>query len=192
MNRLVCAAMLALVAIPAHANWTLDGDGSALSFVSTKAINVAEVHRFGQLSGNVDGSGKVSISIALGSVDTGIELRDERMRDMLFDTEHYPVATVSATVDASAIDAMSAGDSIDMTIEGDLDLHGVSKPLMMDIVVTKSGDDHLLVVSKKPVLVNVPEFSLAEGVEALREIAGLPNISLAVPVSFVLSFDKGM
>jgi hypothetical protein len=46
-------------------------------------------------------------------------------------------------------------------------------------------------MSKKPVVVNAPEFKLAEGVEALREIAGLPSISLAVPVSFVLAFDQG-
>jgi len=39
------------------------------------------------------------------------------------------------------------------------------------------------------VVVNASLFNLADGVEALREIAGLPSISAAVPVSFVLSFD---
>jgi polyisoprenoid-binding protein YceI len=190
MNRLYSVALLTLATMPAHANWNLDGDDSAVSFVSTKAINVAEVHRFGTLSGGVDEAGQVDISISLESVDTGIELRDERMRGMLFDTETYAAATVSATVDADAIDAMSPGESADMVIEGNLDLHGESRPLTMDVVVTRSGDDRLLVVSKKPIVVNAPEFRLGEGVEALREIAGLPSISLAVPVSFVLAFER--
>jgi hypothetical protein len=31
---------------------------------------------------------------------------------------------------------------------------------------------------------------LVAGIESLREIAGLPSISKAVPVSFVLTFDE--
>ena len=190
MNKLIPAALLTLIAIPAQAEWTLDGDNSAVSFVSTKAINVAEVHRFGTLSGGVDDAGQVNISISLESVDTGIELRDDRMRSMLFDTETFSAANISAKVDTAAIGAMSPGDTADMVIEGNLDLHGESRPLTMDVVVTRSGDDRLMVVSSKPVVVNAPEFKLGEGVEALRAIAGLPSISLAVPVSFVLSFEK--
>ena len=39
-------------------------------------------------------------------------------------------------------------------------------------------------------VVNAFQFQLEEGVEALREIAGLPSISLAVPVNFVFQFDS--
>lgn len=190
MKKFLPVALLAIAALPAHAQWTLDGEDSAVSFVSTKAINVAEVHRFGTLSGGVNDEGQVNVSISLASVDTGIELRDDRMRGMLFDTDNYSAATVSAKVDAAAIGAMSPGESSDMVIEGNLDLHGESRPLTMDVVVTRSGDNRLLVVSKKPIVVNAPEFKLGEGVEALRAIAGLPSISLAVPVSFVLAFEK--
>ena len=190
MSRILSVALLALVTLPVHAHWNLNGADSAVSFVSTKAINVAEVHRFGTLSGGVDDEGQVNITISLDSVDTGIELRDERMRGMLFDTENFAAATISAAVDTDTISAMSPGESTDMVIEGNLDLHGESRPLTMDVVVTRSGDNRLLVVSKKPVVVNAPEFKLGEGVEALRAIAGLPSISLAVPVSFVLAFER--
>ena len=190
MKKFLSGALAAVICTPAFGAWTLDGEQSAVSFVSTKAINVAEVHRFGELSGSVGDDGKVDISISLSSVDTGIELRDERMRGMLFDTAQYAAAGVTAQVDINTIRDLAAGQSMDMTIEGNLDLHGESRPLMMDVVVTRSGENRLLVVSKKPVVVNAPEFKLAEGVEALREIAGLPSISLAVPVSFVLAFDS--
>ena len=56
--------------------------------------------------------------------------------------------------------------------------------------MARSGDSTLLVATRKPVVVNAPAFNLTDGVEALRAIAGLPNISLAVPVSFVLEFER--
>ena len=189
MKQFLSGALAVVMCTPAFGAWTLDGDQSAVSFVSTKAINVAEVHRFGELSGSVDDAGMVGVSISLSSVDTGIELRDERMREMLFDTARYATAEVTAEVDVDAIRDLSAGQSIDLTIEGRVDLHGQSQPLTMEVVVTRSGEYRLLVVSKKPVIINAPQFALSEGVEALREIAGLPSISLAVPVSFVLAFD---
>jgi len=183
--------MLALVAAaPAQADWVLDGDESALSFVSTKAINIAEVHRFGTLSGGVSGDGKVSVTIDLASVDTSIELRDERMREMLFDTADYPVAKVTAMVDSAALDGLGAGESTDMAVEASVSLHGTERPVTMDVKVARVGDHSLLVTTNRPVIINAPEFELAAGVEALRAIAGLDSISLAVPVSFVLAFDE--
>jgi polyisoprenoid-binding protein YceI len=191
MRTIAIAATAALMFVgQAQAAWTLDGEASTVSFVSTKAINVAEVHRFAELSGSVDADGQVMVSIGLASVDTAIELRDQRMREMLFQTDQYTLATVSAKVDADALEGMEPGDSVRMMLEGIVSLHGESRPLPMSVVVARTGDSSLLVTSEKPVVVNAPEFKLAEGVEALREVAGLPSISLAVPVSFVLSFSR--
>ena len=182
---------LALLAtVPAQAHWNLDSEQSALSFVSTKAINIAEVHRFGTLSGVVDDDGQVAISIDLATVDTAIELRDDRMREMLFNTAEFPTAEISAKIDNDALEALSPGESTDMAIESMLTLHGTERPMTMEVIVARTGDDRLMVSTKKPIIVNAAEFALGDGVEALRAIAGLPSISLAVPVSFVLAFGK--
>jgi hypothetical protein len=47
-----------------------------------------------------------------------------------------------------------------------------------------------MVSSRKPVIVNAASVDLADGIEALREVANLPSISKAVPVSFVLTFEE--
>jgi polyisoprenoid-binding protein YceI len=180
--------LLALTS-PAHADWALNSERSALSFVSTKAINVAEVHSISDLSGGIAADGKADIMIGLASVDTGIEIRNDRMRDMLFETERFGLASVSATVDAAKLDRLGPGESAQMIIEAILSMHGVSRPLQMELMVVRSGDSRLVVSSTKPVVINAPDFELGKGVEALREVAGLPSISLAVPVSFVLTFD---
>jgi hypothetical protein len=44
-------------------------------------------------------------------------------------------------------------------------------------------------VTLAPLVLNAADFGLAEGLESLRALAGLPAISLAVPVSAVLIFN---
>ena len=191
MNRMSFSLLFAiLISLPASAEWTLNSDESTLSFVSTKAINAAEVHRFGTLEGGVDESGQASISIDLTSVDSAIELRDERMREMLFETGTYPTATMTAQIDMAAIAEMGPGDSGTMTIMGELSLHGEKVALTFDVVAARLAEDKLVVMSQKPVVIGAQQFRLTQGIEKLREIAGLPSISTAVPVSFILSFDS--
>jgi len=190
MNKISVSLFLAmLISMPASAAWTLNSDESTLSFVSTKAINAAEVHKFRSLEGGVDESGLAIVSIDLASVDSAIELRDERMREMLFETETYATATISAQIDMAAIGEMGPGDSGTMTVMGELDLHGEKVALTFDVVAARLAEGKLLVMSQKPVVIGAQQFRLTQGLEKLREIAGLPSISTAVPVSFVLSFD---
>jgi polyisoprenoid-binding protein YceI len=190
MKKITFSLLIAVMfSFPAQAAWTLNGDDSTLSFISTKAVNIAEIHRFVTLTGGVDDTGNVMVSIALASVDTGIEIRDDRMREMFFDTAQYASATMTAQVNMTMLDELSSGESKTMAVEGELALHGQTTPMTFEVVVARMSDGNLLVMSQKPVVVNAPLFNLADGVEALREIAGLPSISAAVPVSFVLSFD---
>ena len=190
MNKFSLSILLTLLSmLPAHAAWVLDSESSTLSFISTKAVNVAEVHRFAMLEGAVNDSGEANVRIQLGSVDTNIEIRDERMRGMLFETENHPFATITARVDVEMLGKLAVGESMTTSIEGVLTLHGETVPMPATVVVTRTGESGLLVASQQPVVVNAPLFGLGEGVERLREVAGLPSISTAVPVSFVLSFD---
>lgn len=190
MRALMALALGAALAAPAYAGWTLDNDASRINFVSTKANAAAEVHTFGTLGGQVDDEGNATLSIDLNTVDTAIEIRDERMRSMLFETDQFPTATLAATVDMAVVSRLGAGDTADLTTEGQLMVHGTTSSITFDISVSRLTDDRILVASRKPIIVNASQVGLLAGVEALREIAGLPSISPAVPVSFVLAFDQ--
>lgn len=191
MKRTILLSLTAVLwSAAASAGWILDNDYSRISFVSTKAGIAAEVHRFATLDGRVDDDGNVTISIDLDSVDTAIEIRDERMREMLFETGRYPTATLAATVDLAAVNALDAGASTTMTTEGQLMLHDTTVSLTIEMAVARLSDSRLMVVSQKPMIVNASQVGLLEGVERLREVAGLPTISPAVPVTFVLAFDR--
>lgn len=184
------ATLLAVVALPANAGWVLDNDASRINFVSTKANTAAEVHTFGIVDGMVSDEGKASVSIDLETVDTAIEIRDERMRSMLFDTESYPTATIDATVDPEEIEALKIGDTVTTTAEGELSLHGTTTSVTLELSIARLSESRLIVSSYKPLVINAGQVGLAEGVEKLREVAGLPSISPAVPVSFLLVFDR--
>ena len=190
MKKTIAAVLSTLFwCLPVGAQWNLDNDDSRLSFVSTKAGAAAEVHHFKALEGQVSETGQVTLSIDLDSVDTAIEIRDERMREMLFETGRYPTATLAATVDMAAVNALEAGNSMTVTSEAQLMLHGTTLSLTTDMTVMRLSDTRLVVVSRQPLIVNASQVGLVEGVERLREVAGLPSISPAVPVSYILAFD---
>lgn len=188
-NQLTMIALL-FVAVPSAASWTLDNDASQVSFVSVKAGDAGEVHRFTQLSGNLAADGTATITIELASVDTMIPLRDERMRELLFETTLFPTATLTTNIDMSLLGALEPGESTDMTADLALQLHDQEIALTAEMIVARLGDQRLMVSSRKPIIVNAASVDLVSGIEALREIANLPSISKAVPVSFVLSFER--
>ncbi|MBP3934736.1 MAG: YceI family protein, partial [Pseudomonas sp.] len=81
-----CVLLLILgVNLTAQANWYLDGESSRLSFITTQNANIADVHRFLVLHGKVDRKGLSQLRIEMDSVNSAVPLRDERMRDVLFD-----------------------------------------------------------------------------------------------------------
>ena len=181
---------LLFVATPTWADWSLNNAQSQLSFVSIKKGDIAEVHRFDQLDGSVDANGNVTLTIQLASVDTAIPIRDQRMREMLFNTNAFPSATLTAKVDASALDKLATGDILTSSLEGELSLHGQKSAVTAELAVARLAPNKLLVSSRKPLVLQAGDYDLLEGVEQLREVAGLSSISKAVPVSFVLTFDK--
>lgn len=182
--------VFALWTAPAYAEWTLDNDSSRISFVSTKAGTAAEVHGFEAVDGRVDGDGNATLVIDLDSVNTAVPIRDERMRTLLFETGQNPTATLAASVDMEALNALEPGQETAMTAEGQLMLRGRVISLTVDMSVARLSDTRVLVASRKPLIINAGQLDLLDGVEKLREIVGLPSISPAVPVSFVLAFDR--
>ena len=182
------AALLMATAAGAQADWTLENESSTLSFVTVKAIDVAEVHTFQNLSGSVGADGHARVVIQLASVDTLIPIRDERMREMLFETDLFPTATVGTRIDLNRFEALAAGDSQRLNAELMLSIKDVELPVTAELLVTRVAENRMLVATAKPLVINAAAVSLAEGVEALREVAGLPSISKSVPVSFVLQF----
>ncbi|WP_394203494.1 YceI family protein [Shewanella waksmanii] len=191
MNKLILGSALLMLSSGAlAAPWNVDSQDSSVNFISTKKGNVAEVNSFSKVSGQLSDSGSFALDIALSSVSTNIEIRDTRVKDILFEVAKYPTLALSATVDKAKVDAMAVGDTMSMTVDAKIDLHGQSKQMPMKVLVAKLKKNELMVVSHGPLIVNAGDFDLTKGIDKLRDIAGLPVISYAVPVSFILKLTQ--
>lgn len=170
-----------------HAALELDPQQSTVQFMSVKNGAVAELHHFGVLTGSVADDGLARVVIELDSVESLIPIRNERMRKMLFDTQNFPLATITAVV-PPALMTLESGSTTTSELQLHVNLHGVEMPLTALVLVTALDGGALQVVLREPLVVKAADFNLAEGIEALRDIAGLKSITAAVPVTATLIF----
>lgn len=166
----------------------VDTAASSLRFVSTKAGaagvgGVVEVHRFDRFQGGLGADGTVRLDIDLASVNTGVGIRDERLRTMLFNVAVSPRATFTAKLDPAALDALPANGSLDLDVSGTLSLAGQARPTSAALRVTRLPQRALQVVTRAPIVVDAQQFGLKPGVEALREVMGLAFLAAAAPVT---------
>ncbi|MFQ3236200.1 MAG: polyisoprenoid-binding protein YceI [Paraglaciecola sp.] len=173
----------------ANADWRLVNEDSNLNFISTKNINVSEVHHFSQLSGELSKKGTLSVEIDLASVETGVAIRDSRMAEKLFLVDKFPSAKLSATLPDEVL-ALKSGQSATFELPATLKIMSTEQPLTVSVQVTKSSDGNFIATSSKPVLIAASDYGLQSGVELLQQIAGLSSIGLSVPVSFNLVFAQ--
>lgn len=191
MNKLIgIAALSVLISFSCFAQWQVTEQGSRVSFVSVKKGDIAEVHHFKQLKGMLNDNGQFELTVPLVSVATGIDVRDERMQNLLFEVSLYPELKLSSQVDSKMLKELAVGESKLAEIDGKIALHGKQQTKTFSVILTKVSDNKLMVSSFQPIIINANEFGLVAGVDKLRDIAGLSSISQAVPVSFVLTLTQ--
>ena len=151
---LACSALLAAT-VNAQDSWSLDNEASSLAFVTTKLEHIAEVLSFKELSGGIEADGTATLVIDVNSIDAIFELRDDRMKEFLFDASNFPAISISTQVDMAALGALGSGETAAMTLQTTMSLLGADYPVPAEVLVTNTGDG-LVVSSVKPVLLSVP------------------------------------
>lgn len=171
------------------ASWHLDPLHSELHFITVKNTAITEVHSFRTISGMVNDQGMVVVDIDLASVNTHIEIRDERIKDMLFNVVNYPEASLSAQVDLKALNAMKVGEikTIPLTIE--LSLHDHQQQIETKVSVSALSDGAFQVNTLKPIVIDTNAFELGDGVKALQDVAKLDSIATSIPVTAQFVFQ---
>ncbi|MBZ9782835.1 YceI family protein [Pseudomonas sp. REP124] len=188
VTKTLAILLLSGASLAAQADWYLDGESSRLSFVSTKNANLSEVQRFLVLHGKVDPGGLAQVEVELESINSGVPLRDERMRKELFEIEKFPEALITTQIDLRPINDLASGAQLELRLPLTVDLHGRQHTYNAQLLATRLDDRRFQVVTLEPVVLNAEDFDLAPGVETLRKIVGLSAISLSVPVGAVLIF----
>ena len=137
MRRLTLV-LLAALAAPAFAqsSWEIDPAHSNVQF-GVRHMMISTVHgKFTKFTATATGDEKdaahagVQASIDVASIDTGDEKRDAHLKTAdFFDAEKFPTITFKSTK------VEAAGDRR-FKLHGDLTMHGVTKPVVLDVEAT--------------------------------------------------------
>ncbi len=189
MKKLLALTLLIFVPFSAYAQWNLSDNNSFINFISIKKSSIGEVHTFKKISGVIKND-TATVDIDLSSVETNIAIRNDRMKSMLFNVANFSTASISSKIIEEQLTNMKSGDIRQSKVDFTVKLHGVTKLIQVDVQLVKLTDHSILVTSTSPFILKASDFNLSQGIDALRNIAKLPSISTAVPVSFSLMFTR--
>ena len=133
--------MSAVTTAPATTTWTIDPAHSNVEF-SVRHLMISTVKgRFAQIAGTVildeahPAASSAEISVAVASIDTRESQRDAHLRSAdFFEADKYPTITFRS----SAVQNVTADG---FTLAGELTIHGVTRPVVLDVVSEGRGKD---------------------------------------------------
>ena len=129
---LLAVAMLSPFASAQTSNWVPDKAHSSVDF-SILHLSLSKVHgHFGNITGTIAwndadiSKSTVNVTIDTTTIDTGVTQRDNDLKSAnYFDVAQFPTATfVSTSV---------ARNGKNLTVSGNLTLHGVTKPVVLQV-----------------------------------------------------------
>lgn len=183
----VAAVSLCLAGASWADGWELDGDSSRLAFGSIKKDTVGEVHSFESLSGSVSKDGAVSVTIDLASVETNIDIRNERMLEHVF--KGLATATLNASIDMAEAEALAIGESTVLDVEGTLSLVGTDVEIETEMFVVRLSDTKVMATTNDMIFLSAEDAGINAGISKLMELAKLPGITRTSPVILRLIFN---
>lgn len=188
----LCSSALAIIfAGMANAEtWTLDGEASHLAFGSIKKDKIGEVNSFSGLKGTVDADGKADVTIDLTTLETNIDIRNERMLEHVF--KGAGEAQLTAQLDMDEVKGLAVGEMAVVDVEGALSLLGVSTELDLEMVVVRLAENKVMALSNDMVFVGTEKLGVTAGIDKLMELAKLPGITRTSPVTLRLVFTSDM
>ena len=186
--RLISCAALLLMAQATLADWRLTS-ASKVGYVSIKNNAIAEHNVFSGVTGSLSKKGQLKINIDLSTVETQVDIRNQRMRELFFEVTQYPQAVVTAELDVQELAQIDSGAPLEIVKPFTLSLHGVEATAEAHLRVVAVGG-RAWVSTVRPILISAADFGLEGGVAALQKIAGLEAIAAVVPVSIDLKFVK--
>lgn len=142
IRRIALAAAVALASTSAFAGtYTLDPTHTQVIFEWNHMGFSNPEGQFRKVEGSLDydqadpTKSSVNVTIALDSVNTNVEKLDGHLqKDEFFDSAKFPTATFKST----KVEKGAGADKLKVT--GDLTLHGVTKPIVLDVTINKVGE----------------------------------------------------
>ncbi|MES2178914.1 MAG: YceI family protein [Gemmatimonadota bacterium] len=131
--------MTAAAVVPVTTSWKLDATHSVVEFSARHMMFTTVKGRFARVEGTVIAGespalSSVNVTIDANSIDTRVEQRDQHLRSADFlDVAQFPTITFQST--------RLEGIKSEFRMTGDLTIHGVTRPVTLDVTYEGSGTD---------------------------------------------------
>jgi polyisoprenoid-binding protein YceI len=142
LKQFALAGLLVLSSAAAQAagNYNIDPTHTQVQFTYSHMGFSNITGRFDQVESefNLDTAdltkSNVSVTIPVASISTGVEKLDQHLLGAdFFNAEQFPTATFKST-------GVTAAGEGKLAVAGDLTIHGVTRPVVMDVTVNKIGE----------------------------------------------------
>jgi polyisoprenoid-binding protein YceI len=162
LSMIAMLAVLVTMARPVAAEVTrweiVPGDGSRVEFES-KAPLESFTGRTKQVSGGcafdtdrLVGEVTLEVKVEMASFDTGLGKRNQHMRDKHLETDRFPRSWLrGGTIKASSAARLPVGGAVSVEFVGELELHGVRRPVVCTIKLLRPTADALAATAEFPV-----------------------------------------
>lgn len=141
-RRLVLATLIAAASFSAQAadKYDIDPTHTQVQFTYSHMGFSNITGRFDEVTGDFlfdaadPTKSSVSITIPVASISTGVAKLDEHLlKADFFDATQYPTATFKST-------AVTAAGEGRLAVAGDLTIHGVTRPVVLDVTINGVGE----------------------------------------------------
>ena len=134
------------------------GDGTQVTFVS-KAPLESFTGRTKQVGGWVTfdpdqlaGPVTLEVAVDMASFDTGLKKRNQHMRENHLHTDRFPQSWLrGGTVEKVSASSLPVGGTVSFGFMGELELHGIRRPVVCTITLSRPTADTMTVTSEFPV-----------------------------------------
>jgi polyisoprenoid-binding protein YceI len=166
IGALAAAAIAAAGTAPA-ATWKIvaEAEGNLVKFESSATLESFEgktSNVWGRVTLDPAALGshlEIEVEVDLRSLDTGIELRNRHMRENHLETERFPTARFEgADIVEGAGSSLAPGATVAIVVEGNFDLHGVTKTVRIPLELTHDGTN-LRIAGRFPVALSDHEIA---------------------------------
>jgi hypothetical protein len=191
LTGLLCGAAL-MLATPAFAGdtvWKSVADQSRVAFGSIKNDTNGEVHHFNKVSGTVTQSGALELKIDLASIETNIDIRNERMAKHVFQ-EGKATAVITGEIEMEEVNTLKQGETKVLEIQATLAFAGSENDIDVEMLVARLSDDRVLVTTSDFIMLSTDDLGIDDGINVLQQLAKLSGITRVTPVAVRMVFEK--
>ena len=133
--------------------------------------------------------GDITIIIDLSTVETNIDIRNQRIMEHVF-PKGMATATLTGRIDRDEVNELPVGDTALVDFEGALALGGIDVDIEAEMLVARLGEDRVLVTTADFIMLSTADLGIDAGIDVLMELANLPGITRVTPISIRMIFEK--